>query len=272
MSDQPTTPPELDENQIIAERRAKLQALRAKGIAFPNQFQRDNLAGDLLEDYEDRDRDSLDLNPVVVKVAGRMMLKRVMGKASFATLQDGSGRIQIYVSNDITGEAVHDAFKHWDLGDIVGVSGMIFQTNKGELTVQGLGTLSGALAVTALYHKVDGIDTTDVRIGLSNVQGQLNAGGLQAGLSNGGGAVLLRSQVGIGSSYAVQAEGNLSFSAGSAVSITSSPRRRKGFHISRLCVVLATRLPCVSTAPLATPVVPPVYCKAAMLSWVRACA
>ena len=93
--------------------------------------------------------------------------------------------------------------------------------NQGSLQVQGLGTLSGALAVTALYHKVDGIDTTDVRIGLNNVQGQLNAGGLQATLANGGGAVLLRDQVGIGTVYAVQAEGDLSFAAGDAVTLSA---------------------------------------------------
>ena len=101
MSDQPVNPdtpaaPEADENQIIAERRAKLAALRAKGIAYPNNFQRDHLAGDLHEAYEDHDRDRLDLNPVVVKIAGRIMLKRVMGKASFAQLQDSSGTIQLY--------------------------------------------------------------------------------------------------------------------------------------------------------------------------------
>src|SRR3954471_9320386 len=100
MSDQPVTPeapatPEVDENQIIAERRAKLAALRAKGNAYPNQFQRDNLAGDLIEQYEERDRDWLDMNPVLVKMAGRIVLKRVMGKASFAQLQDSSGTIQL---------------------------------------------------------------------------------------------------------------------------------------------------------------------------------
>ena len=136
MSDQPTTPPELDENQIIAERRAKLQALRAKGIAFPNQFQRDNLAGDLLEDYEDRDRDSLDLNPVVVKVAGRMMLKRVMGKASFATIQDMSGSIQLYITDSYPGKEQHAEFKHYDTGDIIGAEGVLFKTKTNELTVR----------------------------------------------------------------------------------------------------------------------------------------
>src|SRR3954471_15529625 len=108
MSDQPVTPeapatPEPDENQIIAERRAKLQALRAKGNAYPNQFQRDNLAGDLIEKYADSDRDWLDTNPVVEKMAGRIMLKRVMGKASFAQLQDSRGTIQLYITDSYPG-------------------------------------------------------------------------------------------------------------------------------------------------------------------------
>ena len=136
MSDQPTTPPALDENQIIAERRAKLHAIRAKGIAFPNQFQRDDLAADLLEKYEDRDRDSLDLNPVVVKVAGRMMLKRVMGKASFATIQDMSGSIQLYITDSYPGKEQHAEFKHFDTGDIIGAEGVLFKTKTNELTVR----------------------------------------------------------------------------------------------------------------------------------------
>jgi lysyl-tRNA synthetase class 2 len=135
MSEQPTTP-ELDENQIIAERRAKLQALRAKGVAFPNQFQRNNLAGDLAEQYEDSDRDWLDLHPVVVKVAGRMMLKRVMGKASFATIQDMSGSIQLYVTDSYPGKEQHAEFKHYDTGDIIGVDGVLFKTKTNELTVR----------------------------------------------------------------------------------------------------------------------------------------
>jgi lysyl-tRNA synthetase class 2 len=135
MSEHPGTP-ETDENQIIAERRAKLDALRAKGIAFPNQFQRDDLAADLIEKYEDRDRDSLDLNPVVVKVAGRMMLKRVMGKASFATIQDMSGSIQLYITDSYPGKEQHAEFKHYDTGDIVGAEGVLFKTKTNELTVR----------------------------------------------------------------------------------------------------------------------------------------
>ena len=134
--DDKNAPPQPDDNQIIAERRAKLKALREKGIAFPNKFQRTDFAADLMEKHEDRDRDSLDLNPVVVKVAGRMMLKRVMGKASFATIQDTSGSIQLYLTDSYPGKEQHGAFKHYDSGDIIGAEGVLFKTQKGELTVR----------------------------------------------------------------------------------------------------------------------------------------
>jgi len=125
-----------DDNQIMAERRSKLKALRAGGWNFPNDFQRNDMAAELAEQHEGRDRDSLDLNPVVVHVAGRMMLKRVMGKASFATLQDQSGTIQIYLTDSFPGKEPHAAFRHYDVGDILGVQGVLFKTQKGELTVR----------------------------------------------------------------------------------------------------------------------------------------
>ncbi|GAB1232128.1 lysine--tRNA ligase [Ferrigenium sp. UT4] len=128
--------PVIDENQIIAERRAKLKAIRAKGIAFPNDFERKNLAGDLHREFDEKTHDELEAAPIEVAVAGRMMLKRVMGKASFATLQDMSGRIQLFISNDNTGEAAHAEFKHFDLGDILGAVGVLFKTKTGELSVR----------------------------------------------------------------------------------------------------------------------------------------
>ena len=116
---------EQDENTIIAERRAKLAAIREQGIAFPNDFRPQHKAADLHTQYSDSEREALEAQNVEVVVAGRMMLKRVMGKASFATLQDASGvradgRIQLYISNDGVGEELHQAFKHWDIGDILG--------------------------------------------------------------------------------------------------------------------------------------------------------
>src|SRR3982751_5457468 len=124
-----------DENQVIAERRAKLRDLRTHGNAFPNDFRRTHLATDLHRDYDSRSNEELEPAGITVAIAGRMMLKRVMGKASFATLQDMSGRLQIYVSANDVGKDVHDAFKHWDIGDILGVEGTLFKTKVGELTV-----------------------------------------------------------------------------------------------------------------------------------------
>jgi lysyl-tRNA synthetase class 2 len=124
-----------EENKLVEERREKLKALRAKGEAFPNDWRPQHHAGELAQMYGALDKAALEKESAAVRIAGRMMLKRVMGKASFATLQDVSGRIQVYVANDVAGEAAHEAFKHWDLGDIVGVEGTLFKTNKGELTV-----------------------------------------------------------------------------------------------------------------------------------------
>ena len=132
---------EQDENAIIAERRAKLAALREQGVAFPNDFRPQHYAADLHAQHKDSEREALEAQNVEVVVAGRMMLKRVMGKASFATLQDASGlradgRIQLYISNDGVGEELHQAFKHWDIGDILGAEGTLFKTKTGELTVK----------------------------------------------------------------------------------------------------------------------------------------
>ncbi|WP_025916363.1 lysine--tRNA ligase [Herminiimonas sp. CN] len=131
-----------DENSIIAERRSKLAAIRAQGIAFPNDFRPQHKAAALHAQYGSAAaREALLTEPVTVVVAGRMMLKRVMGKASFATIQDASGpkadgRIQLYITNDGTGEAEHAAFKHYDLGDILGAEGTLFETKTGELSVK----------------------------------------------------------------------------------------------------------------------------------------
>ena len=136
MTTESTVPAPQDENQIITERRAKLAALRKEGVAFPNDFERKNLAGDLHSAYGAMSHDELETAHVSVAVAGRMMLKRVMGKASFATVQDMSGRIQLFISNGDTGEEAHNAFKHYDLGDILGASGVLFKTKTGELSVR----------------------------------------------------------------------------------------------------------------------------------------
>ncbi|SFP49270.1 lysyl-tRNA synthetase, class II [Nitrosomonas cryotolerans] len=131
---QPTIPQ--DENQIIAERRIKLAELRKTGNAFPNTFRRNYLASDLHQQYAALSNEILEKDQITVSVAGRMMLKRVMGKASFATIQDMSGRIQLYISNNHTGQATHEAFKHYDLGDILGAQGVLFKTKTNELSIR----------------------------------------------------------------------------------------------------------------------------------------
>ena len=135
MSEQQPATPSQDENQIITERREKLAALRAQGVAFPNDFERRDYAADLHARYAETDAEALSATPVPVQLAGRMMLKRVMGKASFATLQDMGGRIQIYVMREQVGEEAYDAFKRMDLGDILGVAGHLFRTKTNELTI-----------------------------------------------------------------------------------------------------------------------------------------
>ncbi|MCK9260213.1 MAG: lysine--tRNA ligase [Azoarcus sp.] len=136
MSDQNAPLNAQDENRLIAERREKLAQWRQTGHAFPNDFSRENTAGKLDELYADKEPEVLEATPVGVRVAGRVMLKRVMGKASFVTIQDLSGRIQLYVQRDSVGEDVYADFKHWDIGDIVGCAGTLFKTKTGELTVK----------------------------------------------------------------------------------------------------------------------------------------
>jgi len=137
----PAAPPATDDNQLIAERREKLKALRAaqadgKGVAFPNDFKPGQRAAELLAAHAQSTAEALEAQPVGVSVAGRMMLKRVMGKASFATVQDATGRIQLYVTRDALGEEVYADFKRWDLGDILGAEGTLMKTKTGELSVK----------------------------------------------------------------------------------------------------------------------------------------
>jgi lysyl-tRNA synthetase class 2 len=132
----PENVPGAETNSVLEERREKLKALRARGNAYPNDFHRQDLIADISEKYDEVDRDAMDMNPVVVRVAGRMMLKRVMGKASFATIQDMSGQIQLYITDSYPGKAEHEAFKHWDVGDILGAEGVLFKTKTGETTVR----------------------------------------------------------------------------------------------------------------------------------------
>ena len=119
-----------------AQRRAKLAALREQGNPYPNDFRRSHWASELLAEYAERDSESLEAEAIRVAVVGRMMSQRIMGKASFAHIQDGSGRLQLYVRRDDLGEGVYAEFKKWDLGDIVAARGTVFKTRSGELSVK----------------------------------------------------------------------------------------------------------------------------------------
>ena len=143
MSD--TLTPPVDENQLIIERREKLKAIRqaqadGKGVAFPNDFKPTDHAEALFAALDHKTPDELVALNVTAKVAGRMMLKRVMGRASFCTLQDASfgpsgGRVQIYIKGEEIGAELYELFKHWDLGDIVAAEGRVFKTKTGELSI-----------------------------------------------------------------------------------------------------------------------------------------
>jgi lysyl-tRNA synthetase class 2 len=154
---------ELDDNQIIAERREKLRALREQGVAFPNDFRPTHHAADLQTDYADADKDALEAKALQVALAGRMMLKRVMGKASFATVRDGSGQIQFFVTPADVGEATYEAFKKWDLGDIVAAKGLLFRTNKGELSVRCTELRLLSKALRPLPDKFHGLADQEMR-------------------------------------------------------------------------------------------------------------
>src|SRR5687768_11323489 len=158
-------PPEAaaDENQLIAERRAKLGRLREQGNAFPNDFRRGDLAADLHREFDEKSKEQLEREKPTAVIAGRMLLKRVMGKASFATLQDMSGQIQVYVNNDVTGAESHEAFKQWDLGDILGVEGTVFKTNKGELSVHATKLRLLSKALRPLPEKFHGLTDMEQR-------------------------------------------------------------------------------------------------------------
>ena len=162
-----------DENHIIAERREKLKALRdaqraGHGPAFPNDVKPQHKAEALFAEYDGMSKEMLEPLKVRASVAGRMMLKRVMGKASFATLQDSSfgpsgGRIQIYLNNDSVGEQVHGAFKHWDLGDIVAAEGVLFKTKTGELTIHADKIRLVTKSLRPLPDKFHGIHDQEIK-------------------------------------------------------------------------------------------------------------
>ncbi len=163
MSKKPAPTP-TDENRLIAERREKLRRLREEeAVPFPNDFRRNVVAGELHAEYDEKPREWFDEHEVRVAVAGRMMAKRVMGKASFASLLDMSGRIQLYVARDALPEGVYARFKGWDVGDIIGAEGRLFKTQKGELSVYVDQIRLLTKSVRPLPEKFHGLTDTEQR-------------------------------------------------------------------------------------------------------------
>lgn len=161
-------PPLEDENHVIAERREKLKHIRehakAKGgVAFPNHFKPDALAASIHDEFGASENEALEPLAKQVVIAGRMMLKRVMGKASFATVQDGSGRIQLFISKDNIGEELYESFKHWDLGDILGASGVLFKTKTGELSIKVSELVLLTKSLRPLPEKFHGLHDQEVK-------------------------------------------------------------------------------------------------------------
>ena len=151
-----------DDNKLIAERRQKLAALREKGIAFPNDFRRDAHAGELQSTFAERDAAWLDAHPTRVRVAGRMLAKRDMGKSSFVRMEDGSGEIQLYLQLNTLG-APYDEFKTWDVGDIVAASGHLMRTRTGELSVKADELRLLTKSLRPLPDKWHGLTDTEAR-------------------------------------------------------------------------------------------------------------
>jgi lysyl-tRNA synthetase, class II len=153
----------LDENTQIAQRREKLRTIRDEGNAYPNTFKRDHLAACLQAEYSEKSHDELEATPIEVNMAGRMMTRRHMGKASFCNIQDMSGRMQLYVRQDTLPEGQYDAFKHWDLGDIIAVKGALFKTKTGELSVKATDLKLLAKSLRPLPEKYHGLTDQETR-------------------------------------------------------------------------------------------------------------
>jgi lysyl-tRNA synthetase class 2 len=154
--------PPIDENHLIAERRAKLAKLRERGNAFPNDFRRNALAEHLLTAYGARSAEALEAEAIPVRVAGRLRVKRVMGKASFIKLEDSSGSIQVFLQQQTLGES-YDEAKTWDIGDVVGAEGSLFRTKTGELSVRAARIRLLTKSLRPLPDKWHGVADTELR-------------------------------------------------------------------------------------------------------------
>lgn len=155
---------QLDEQEQIKQRRSKLTELRENGVAFPTDFRRNVVAGELLAQYGEQTKEQLEAEPIRVKLAGRMMTRRIMGKASFAHIQDMSGQIQLYVARDSLAENFYnDHFKKWDIGDIIGAEGVLFKTQTGELSLKVDDIRLLTKALRPLPEKFHGIADQEIK-------------------------------------------------------------------------------------------------------------
>ena len=152
-----------DDNDIIRQRRAQLQALRERGNAYPNDFRRNILAQELHTRYGDKDKEQLETETEKFSLAGRMMSRRVMGKASFAHIQDMSGRIQLFIRRDDLADDSYAQFRKWDIGDLVGVTGSVFRTRTGELSIQADSIRLLAKSLRPLPEKFHGLSDQEIR-------------------------------------------------------------------------------------------------------------
>ena len=153
----------IDENEIIALRKARLAELRKHGNPFPNDFRRQDLAFQLHELHEGKSKEGLEGEQVSTAVAGRIVLRRMMGRASFVTLQDVSARIQLYVREDTIGAEAYEEFKRWDIGDIIGAAGVVMKTKKDELTVNVSEIRLLTKSLRPLPEKHKGLTDTETR-------------------------------------------------------------------------------------------------------------
>jgi len=170
MSEQPQIPsdqhPEQhreQEQEQIAQRRAKLTELREQGNPFPCDFRRNVVSGELHAEYGEQDNETLEPAAITVQIAGRMMTRRLMGKASFVHIQDMSGKMQIYVQRDVIGVDDYQAFKRWDIGDIIGIEGKLFKTKTGELSVRADSIRLLTKALRPLPEKYHGVTDQEIR-------------------------------------------------------------------------------------------------------------
>ncbi len=153
-----------DENKLIEIRRGKLAEIREnEDVAFPNDFVRKDFAEDIHAQFDDKEKEYFEENKIEVAVAGRMMLKRIMGKASFATIKDMSGKVQLFLQRDAIGEDIYKDFKTWDIGDIVGAEGTLFKTKTGELSVRVSKVKLLTKSLRPLPDKFQGLHDQEIR-------------------------------------------------------------------------------------------------------------